>query len=767
MGIELGKAWVRIRGDSSGLKGDLNQAKGRVEAVTRSMSRGIGGMIAPIIGVTTSMGTMIKALMSAAKFEQTKIAFGALIGNVKETQKTLADLTTFAALTPFEMPEIEQAARGLLTFGERGQELMDTLKILGDVSSGTSTSFGFLALVFNQVRGVGKLLSQDFKQLSTRGIISLQDIADYFKVTTQEADKMKSAGKISFDDLKAILKGLTSEGGRFYNMMENQSKSLLGLWSTLKDAMDLVTRAIGEGLMPVVKPLVVVFIQLVEVTRTWVEAHKTLAGMILLSATAVTVLTGAFMALAIAVNLAGGFVVIGPAIAAIAVFTALGAAVGMVVKWLSGFVTKLTEVKGSVHEAFFGEAIENFKSAWISIKNAVNNVAVGLLKLGAELLKFFGIAVNMDEVEKSFGEWMLFMIVGISEVVEKAAAWMEVLTGNWELAFELMKLQFKVFRAEVQAGFVDLFVSIIQTILAFTTTFGKLISDITLPSAKGLFDLEAEKKRIKEITDELAKKIKEAREKSKPTPEDDKKKDESASKPLWAPYFKDVEEAKKWVEGEGKSALDKFNDYKKKLLSTAFSGMFGKDFDVGAKLMEAWKASPMGAVADKLIQIHTNIQMVAAGFSTVQIRIEDAVKAFKEMETATQAMTDAFREQLKIQAFQKTGKDIERMIDDLLVAQGLMSKTDLDMKRFMESNLVRPGQEAAVRQLFEMKNAGAGQKKEDVFGRMGFAQYANKIQDAVLKKDDPQKKLVTLSTNQLTQLKTIDASVKALDGGLL
>ena len=79
---------------------------------------------------------LIKALMSAGQFEQTTIAFGTMIGNAEETKKTLEDLTEFAALTPFEMPEIEQAARGLIMFGERGEGLMDTLRLLGDAASG-------------------------------------------------------------------------------------------------------------------------------------------------------------------------------------------------------------------------------------------------------------------------------------------------------------------------------------------------------------------------------------------------------------------------------------------------------------------------------------------------------------------------------------------------------------------------------------------------------------------------------------------------------
>ena len=209
-------------------------------------------------GVLTAMssGVIAAGLMSATAFEQTKIAFGTMLGSADAAMDVLADLTKFAADTPFEMPEIEQAARGLIMFGETGDHMMETLKILGDAASGTSSRFGEIALIFNQVRGVGKLLTQDFRQLSTRGVISLQDIAKHFGVTTEEAQKMLSTGKVGFEDLRNILKALSDEGGRFANMMEKQSKTLGGLWSTLKDNINIVTREIGEQFLPIAKTVV-------------------------------------------------------------------------------------------------------------------------------------------------------------------------------------------------------------------------------------------------------------------------------------------------------------------------------------------------------------------------------------------------------------------------------------------------------------------------------------------------------------------------------
>jgi tape measure domain-containing protein len=207
------------------------------------------------------IGPAKSAVMAAGKFEQTTIAFETMLGSAGETKSILNDLVKFAAETPFEMPEIEQAARGLILFGDRGKELMESLEIIGNAAAGTSSQFGELALIFNQVRGNTKLMHGDFHQLSTRGVISLQDLAKHFKKTTDEVDKMMSEGKVSFNDLRAILKTLSSEGGRFNNLMQRQSSSLLGLFSTLSDSIGIMSRKLGDELAPTVKKVTAALIE--------------------------------------------------------------------------------------------------------------------------------------------------------------------------------------------------------------------------------------------------------------------------------------------------------------------------------------------------------------------------------------------------------------------------------------------------------------------------------------------------------------------------
>jgi hypothetical protein len=65
-------------------------------------------------------------------------------------------------------------------------------------------------------------------------------------VAKGEIQKMASEGKISFDILNKAFKDATSEGGKFHNGMEVLSQTLNGLFSTLKDNVNIALAELGQ-----------------------------------------------------------------------------------------------------------------------------------------------------------------------------------------------------------------------------------------------------------------------------------------------------------------------------------------------------------------------------------------------------------------------------------------------------------------------------------------------------------------------------------------
>ena len=378
MGLELAKAYIRVQADASRLDSDFSD----IRATTDKHLAGVKASALGVLGIFSGgmAGILRSGLASAGQFEQTTIAFETMLGSAEETEQTLARLTEFAAKTPFEMPEITQAARGLIQFGERGDQLMGTLRMLGDAASGTSTPFSFLALVFNQVRGVGKLLTQDFRQLSTRGILSMQDIADHFGTTLAGAEKKISSGKVSFEDLRKIMEKLSKPGGRFANMMEKQSKSLVGLASTLNDAWSILFRTLATSLMPAAKSFTTVTIKMVETLQALVNVTNGGAAAALAGATAVgllgtALLTAGFAAKFFGISLRGALIGTGIGVVLVLLGAAAGVLVdkfGLIEKVAAGVSGALDWIATSALDLW--EWIKAFGMNWEKIWNALPDI---------------------------------------------------------------------------------------------------------------------------------------------------------------------------------------------------------------------------------------------------------------------------------------------------------------------------------------------------------------------------------------------------------
>ncbi len=228
---------IKIDGDASGYQKELNKVKDGVSEVNK-IAKAVAVAATATTAAVVGMGVKYNAEM-----EQYKAGFSTMLGSAEKANKTISDLKEFAKKTPFEMTDLANASTTLLAFGEDSKNLMDDLKILGDISLGNSEKFKSLALVFGQVQSQGKLMGQDLLQMINSGFNPLQVLADKTGKSMSALKDEMSQGKISFEMVAEAMRAATSEGGQFYNAMETQSKTLTGQFSTLKDN---VTALLGE-----------------------------------------------------------------------------------------------------------------------------------------------------------------------------------------------------------------------------------------------------------------------------------------------------------------------------------------------------------------------------------------------------------------------------------------------------------------------------------------------------------------------------------------
>lgn len=223
----------------------------------------VGVALAAAGGFITS-----KFVKVAGDFEQYDIAFTTMLGSAERAKALLQDITTFAAKTPFELPELIEGSKRLLAFGFAGDKIIDTMDTLGNITAGVGREkMPQLILALGQVRAATKLRGQELRQFTEAGVPLIEELARVTGKAEKDIADMVSKGKVSFDLTYQALKNLTQDGGRFANLMVKQSKTLFGVFSNIKDFLTIIGRDIGNELLPYVKELAVAFLDYLEANR--------------------------------------------------------------------------------------------------------------------------------------------------------------------------------------------------------------------------------------------------------------------------------------------------------------------------------------------------------------------------------------------------------------------------------------------------------------------------------------------------------------------
>lgn len=217
------------------------------------------------LGVGVSLIGLAKQIaQTRGEFQQLEVAFTTLLQSKGKADALMAQMVDLAAKTPFNLQGVADGARQLLAYGFAVEDITDTLTRLGNVAAGLGLPLDRLTYLYGTTAVQGRLYARDMLQFTSSGIPVLQEMAKMYGVTTEEINKMVSAGKIGFEDVKKVIENMTNAGGQFYNLMENQSKTITGLISNLGDAIDTMFNDIGKSQEGVITNVLKGTISLVE-----------------------------------------------------------------------------------------------------------------------------------------------------------------------------------------------------------------------------------------------------------------------------------------------------------------------------------------------------------------------------------------------------------------------------------------------------------------------------------------------------------------------
>ncbi|MDI6872283.1 MAG: tape measure protein [Bacillota bacterium] len=269
----------------------LQRLTGRVWQVTtgaaRSLWRGITSPLG-LLGLGAGGAGMAAGLVGlplriAGQMEQAQIGFTTMLKSAEKAKQFMADLVRFAVVTPFELPQLRDAANLLLAFQFRGEEIIPMLTSIGNAAAGLgrgAEGIQRIVIALGQIKAKSRVQAQELLQLHEAGVPALEYLAKALGTTTGRVMQLTERGLLPADKaIRIILAGMSRQ---FPNMMAVQSRSLLGLWSTIKDAFNLtILTRWGDGLSRAVKPrmerLVDLFTKNEEVAKRWGDTLERVA----------------------------------------------------------------------------------------------------------------------------------------------------------------------------------------------------------------------------------------------------------------------------------------------------------------------------------------------------------------------------------------------------------------------------------------------------------------------------------------------------------
>lgn len=255
----------------------LNQgqvdAYGRIIKSQRNLMDTSGQLerkLALVFSVSQIEGYISKLVRVRGEFELQNTALASILQNKDQADRLFAQITELAVKSPFTLKELTTYTKSLSAYSVEYEKLYDTTKMLADVSAGLGVDMQRLILAFGQVKAANFLRGTETRQFTEAGINMLGELAKYYSelegriVSVTEVQDRQFKRMISFQDVEQVFKRLTSAGGMFYNMQEQQAETLAGMMSNLQDRIDLMLNSIGKENEGVIKGVIKILQNLID-----------------------------------------------------------------------------------------------------------------------------------------------------------------------------------------------------------------------------------------------------------------------------------------------------------------------------------------------------------------------------------------------------------------------------------------------------------------------------------------------------------------------
>lgn len=253
---EKGKLYYGLGLDNDQLRADSFESKNIIKSIgdtsvaesarIDNAYRKVAGAVAAVFTVQQAAAFAKSIVQVRGEIESLQTSFEVLAGKSKGNA-LFGDIKDWVINTPMLMQDAAKGAQTLLSFNIEAERVMPILKQIGDISMGDAQKFNSLTLAFAQMSSTGKLMGQDLLQMINAGFNPLSVISEKTGKSIGQLKKDMEGGLITSQMVADAFAAATAEGGKFYGMLDKQSKGINGSISNLEGAITDMFNELGTA----------------------------------------------------------------------------------------------------------------------------------------------------------------------------------------------------------------------------------------------------------------------------------------------------------------------------------------------------------------------------------------------------------------------------------------------------------------------------------------------------------------------------------------
>lgn len=215
--------------------------------------RGLAGGYLGYQGVRAAGNFATNAVQAYGNIESQQIQLGVLTGSKGSARELMSQLKEVQQAMGVSITSLATASKMMIGFGVDAQDSADKLKRFSAITGGNEDAVYRLGRAYGQVKGLGKLMSEETNQMIDAGFSPLIAISKRTGESIGEVRQRMRDGGVMFDEVRQSIEAMTEAGGMFAGTMTAMKESTNATIGRMSAAWLEFKQVVGGELAPLAK----------------------------------------------------------------------------------------------------------------------------------------------------------------------------------------------------------------------------------------------------------------------------------------------------------------------------------------------------------------------------------------------------------------------------------------------------------------------------------------------------------------------------------